>query len=125
MLPNKPRGVTCMDDRRFSGKSGSCRSEVSWRDLPENCSAILPSSLLVLKPDASYEVEHHRNAALAAGIRREQLERLRESRRQIALRSKSGRSSFMRKKQPGTPGCRMPSGRSSVFSGIDNVSSCS
>jgi alkylhydroperoxidase family enzyme len=31
-----------------------------------------------LETDASYEVEHHRNAALAAGVRRQQLERLRE-----------------------------------------------
>jgi alkylhydroperoxidase family enzyme len=31
-----------------------------------------------LEAGATYEVEHHRNAALAAGIRREQLDRLRE-----------------------------------------------
>jgi alkylhydroperoxidase family enzyme len=31
-----------------------------------------------LETDASYEVVHHRNAALAAGVRREQLDRLRD-----------------------------------------------
>jgi alkylhydroperoxidase family enzyme len=31
-----------------------------------------------LETGATYEVEHHRNAALAAGIRREQLDRLRD-----------------------------------------------
>jgi len=31
-----------------------------------------------LETDAAYEVEHHRNAALAAGIRREQLDHLRK-----------------------------------------------
>jgi alkylhydroperoxidase family enzyme len=78
-----------------------------------------------LETDASLEVEHHRNAALAAGIRPEQLQRLREFETADCFTEQERAAIPYAKEATGTAGCPMPSGRSSVFSGIDNVSSCS
>jgi transposase len=44
LLPNKPRGVPPVDDRRvLDGIFSVLRSEASWRDLPERYERALPS----------------------------------------------------------------------------------
>jgi hypothetical protein len=56
MLPDKPRGVPCVDDRRvLNGIFWVLRSRAPWRDLPNSFDLLQPLRSLAkgwcLKPD--------------------------------------------------------------------------
>jgi hypothetical protein len=84
----------------------------AWRQRCEGephcpkCSASLPSSLLVLKPTHPMRSSTTGTRRLRPAFDESSSNACGNSRRQIALRSKSGRLSFTRKKRPGTAGAR-------------------
>jgi len=60
MLPNKPRGVRHVNDRRvLNGIFWVLRSGAPWRDLPETYGACVDLAALPSPDDASHRRENH------------------------------------------------------------------